>query len=218
MQEKQFESLEPRRLFVGTVSEQIIVDQFGWRADAPKKVAIFADPINGQNSAVSYTPGANFQLRRVSDAAMMFTGPTVSWKSGTTDTISGDKVWYGDFSSVTTPGEYYIYDPTNNLRSFAFKLDSNVFNDILKTSIRMYYYQRTGTAIPSQYGGNWIHAISHMGGEVLSLLEKQTGHILVAGEQSKEAPWAREYPHRCRPTSRFVSFSTTAPPATCAVN
>ena len=41
------ETLENRLLFVGTISEQIIVDQFGWRADAPKKVALFADPKNG---------------------------------------------------------------------------------------------------------------------------------------------------------------------------
>ena len=99
------ESLKSRLLFVGAESEQIIVDQFGWRADAPSKAAIFADPINGQNSAISYAPGANFQLRRVSDDVIVFTGSTVSWKSGTTDTISGDKVCYGDFSSVATPGE-----------------------------------------------------------------------------------------------------------------
>jgi hypothetical protein len=46
-----------------------------------------------------------------------------------------------------------------------------------------------------------------MDGEVRHLLEKETGHILVAGETHKEAPWAREYHHPCRPTSPFVSFS-----------
>jgi len=147
----------------GTISEQIIVDQFGWRADAPRKVVIFADPINGQNSAVSYTPGASFQLRRVSDEAIIFTGSPVSWNSGATDSLSGDRVWYGDFSSVTAPGEYYIYDPTNNLRSFAFKLDNAVFNDVLKASIRMFYYQRTGTSLPSQYAGNWSRGLTHIG-------------------------------------------------------
>ena len=53
-------------------------------------------------------------------------------------------------------------------------------------------------------------------GEVLSLLEKETGHILVAGEANKEAPWAREYQRPCRPTSRFVSFSPAARAATSA--
>lgn len=47
-------------------------------------------------------------------------------------------------------------------------------------------------------------------GEVLSLLEKETGHILGAGDTNKEAP------RRLRPTSRFVSFSTMARAATSA--
>src|SRR3954470_21916117 len=93
--------LEDRRLLTGTVSEQIIVDQFGWRASAGRKVAIFADPINGQNAAVAYTPGGTFQVRRASDDSVAFSGSIVSWKNGTTDTVSGDKVWQGDFSSLT---------------------------------------------------------------------------------------------------------------------
>src|SRR5512133_1734859 len=105
-----------------TVSQQIIVDQFGWRANAPRKVVIFADPVSGQNSAVAYTPGTSFQVRRASDNATVFTGTITSWKSGTTHTQSGDKVWYGDFSSYTTPGTYYVYDPTNNLQSYNFRL------------------------------------------------------------------------------------------------
>src|SRR5262245_42310067 len=196
------ETLEKRLLFVGTISEQIIVDQFGWRADAPKKVAVFADPINGQNSAISYTPGASFQLRRVSDDGIAFTGSTVSWHTGATDTVSGDKVWYGDFSSVTTPGEYYSYDPTNNLRSYPFSLNTNLFNDILKTSIRSYYYQRTGTAIPAQYGGNWTHAIDHVGPnqDTQALLWQGTAAVpgtardvsggwFDAGDYNKYVPW-----------------------------
>ncbi len=157
------EPLESRLLMAGTISEQIIVDQFGWRSDAPRKVAIFADPVSGQNSTVGYIPGGTFQIRRVSDDAVAFTGATTVWNGGATDWESGDKTWEGDFSSFTTPGEYYIYDPANNSRSYTFRLDNAIFNDILKATDRMYYYQRTGTAIPAQYGGNWHHAIDHVG-------------------------------------------------------
>jgi hypothetical protein len=197
------EPLETRRLLAGTLSDQIIVDQFGWRADATRKVAIFADPINGQNSAVSYTPGASFQIRRESDDAIVFTGATAAWKAGATDTVSGDKVWTGDFSSFTTGGEYYIYDPANDLRSYAFKLDSNLFDDILKTSTRVFYYQRTGTAIPAQFGGNWTHAIDHVGpnqdsqarqwqgtGPVAgSVVRDLSGGWNDAGDYNKYTPW-----------------------------
>src|SRR5215213_4431618 len=157
------EALEDRRLFAGALSEQIIVDQFGWRADAPRKVVLFADPQAGQNAAVTYVPGAMFQVRRVNDDAVVHTGSTLSWKAGTTDGVSGDKVWSGEFSALTTPGEYYVYEPANDRRSYAFRLDGNLFNDVLKTSVRTYYYQRTGTAIPAQYGGNWTHGVDHLG-------------------------------------------------------
>ena len=116
------------------ISEQIIVDQFGWRANAPRKVAIFADPITGQNSAIAYTPGATFEIRRASDNATVFTGSVTSWKAGTTQTQSGDKVWYGDFSSLTTPGTYYVFDPANNLQSYNFKLDDAVFAPVLRNA------------------------------------------------------------------------------------
>lgn len=158
------ERLEPRTLFAaGALSEQIIVDQFGWRAGASRKIAIFADPINGQNAAVAYTPGGTFEVRRASDDSVAFTGLVVSWKSGATDSVSGDRVWQGDFSSLITPGDYYIYDATNALHSYPFRLADSVYNDLLKTSARMFYYQRTGTAIDAAHGGNWTHAIDHVG-------------------------------------------------------
>src|SRR5437868_2660387 len=100
------------RVSASPVSEQIIVDQFGWRASAARKVAIFADPRQGQNSNVSYVPGPTFELRRVSDNTTVFTGTVVPWRSGEVQTTSGDKVWWGDFSSFNTPGDYVIYDPT----------------------------------------------------------------------------------------------------------
>ncbi len=163
MNRRPIEALEPRTLFVGTVSEQIIVDQFGWDTFNAKKVVLFADPISGQNASIAYTPGASFQVRRVSDDSVAFTGSTASWKAGATDSVSGDKVWSGDFSSITESGNFYVYDPANNLRSYPFALNNHVYDDVMKTSIRTFFYQRTGTAISTANGGNWTHAIDHVG-------------------------------------------------------
>src|SRR5450432_3655392 len=104
------EQLEQRQMLAGTISQQIIVDQFGWRT-TDKKVVLFADPITGQNSANTYIPGATFQVRRSSDDGVVFTGSTVAWNGGATDSVSGDKVWSGDFSTLVTAGDYYVYDP-----------------------------------------------------------------------------------------------------------
>src|SRR5688500_8271759 len=99
--------LEDRLVPAGAVTEQIIVDQIGWRTDAAK-IVVFADPQQGQNAAVTYVPGNTFEVRRESDDAVVFTGDTVAWNGGALDAVSGDKVWQGDFSAVTEPGEYYV--------------------------------------------------------------------------------------------------------------
>jgi hypothetical protein len=199
------ETLERRLLFTGTISEQIIVDQFGWRAAAAKKVALFADPVSGQNAAISYTPGATFQVRRTSDDSIALTGSTTPWNSGNADPVSGDKVWAGDFSSLSMPGDYYIYDPSNNLRSYAFSLNANLFNDILKTSTRMFYYQRTGTAIPAQFGGNWVHPMDHVGPnqDTQAKLWNNGGPVAASQPRDVSGGWfdAGDY-------NKYVAFTT----------
>ncbi|RRB01137.1 glycoside hydrolase family 9 protein [Larkinella rosea] len=144
-----------------SISKQIIVDQFGWRPSA-KKIVVFANPVNGQNNGLAYTPGSQFQIRRSSDNGTVFTGNVTIWNNGNLHTDSGDKAWHGDFSSLTTPGAYYVFDPANNLRSYEFEVRDDIYANALKASTRTFYYQRSGTSIPAQYGGNWTHGPAHM--------------------------------------------------------
>ncbi len=150
-------------LFSQTVSEQIIIDQFGWHGNS-KKVVIFVDPIDGQNSGAGpYTPGSTFRIKRASDNALVYTNTITVWNSGNKHIQSGDKVWWGDFSDFETPGEYYIYDQANNKKSYNFVIDSSIYIDVLKTAIKMFYYQRCGTNISFACGGDWNHAQCHKG-------------------------------------------------------
>lgn len=153
--------LEDRLVPAGQLSELLVVDQIGWRTDA-QKIAVFADPVNGQNSSLSYTPGNSFQVRRVSDDGVAYTGSVTQWNNGNVHAQSGDRAWQGDFSSLTTPGEYYLYDPTNDKRSYAFRIQADLFNDVLKTAGRVFFYQRSGFDKLPQYAGNWSHAASHL--------------------------------------------------------
>lgn len=152
-------SLTP--VWAQSISKQIIVDQFGWRLSA-KKVVVFANPVTGQNAGTPYTPGGQFQVRRTADNTVVYTGSVVQWNGGNKHDDSGDKAWHGDFSSVTTAGTYHIYDPTNNLRSYDFDIRDDIYAAALKASTRTFYFQRSGTSIPSQYGGNWTHGPAHM--------------------------------------------------------
>ncbi|MBN1608198.1 MAG: hypothetical protein JW940_16315, partial [Polyangiaceae bacterium] len=121
----------------------IVVDQFGYRTTA-KKVAVIRDPQTGYDSDVSFTPGSQYAV--VSEA----TGETVkqsapaAWNGGATDTPSGDKAWWFDFSDVTTPGTYTVVDVDKGVRSVQFDIDDNVYRSVLKHAVRTYYYQRAG--------------------------------------------------------------------------
>ena len=152
-----------------TVSELILVDQIGYRPGADKWFMI-ADPQVGQNSDQSYVPGPTVQLRRSSDLQVVLTIPVAVWNSGATHASSGDRVWQGQFSEVTEPGIYHIYDPTNDTRSWDFEIGSDIYNGILKASLKSYYYQRSGTAITAAYGGEWSHPTAHVNNQTASLL------------------------------------------------
>lgn len=128
----------------------IRLDQFGYRPDS-KKVAVIADPINGFNAGESFTPGDTYQVRRVSDSQSVFSGTPVAWNNGATHAQSGDKGWWFDFSSVSTPGEYYLFDVSKNVKSYPFTISQDIYKDILKQAVRMYFYQRLSFAKQSPY-------------------------------------------------------------------
>src|ERR1700704_5260093 len=93
-------------------TEFIKVDQFGYRT-FDQKIAIIANPQTGFNDTAHFTPGTTYQVRRWSNDGVVFSGTITAWNSGATQTQSGDKVWWFDFSSLITPDDYYIYDVTN---------------------------------------------------------------------------------------------------------
>ncbi len=135
-----------------TVQKYMMVDQFGYRP-GDDKVAVLVNPQVGFNASDSYTPGSTLQVRRVSDDAVVFTGAPTAWNQGATQSSSGDKGWWFDFSSVTAEGEYYIYDVQGNCKSYDFIIGDDVYKDVLKAAIRTFYYQRIGTPHLAQHAG-----------------------------------------------------------------
>lgn len=143
------------------VSDQIVVDQIGYRVNADKWFMI-KNPITGYDSAITYVPGATVQLRRTSDNAVMQTITLSQWNGGLEDTtFSGDIVWQGNFTSFNTPGTYHIYDTTNGYKSYDFEIADNVFNGALAASVKSYFYNRSNIQITATHGGTWTHAFDH---------------------------------------------------------
>lgn len=150
-----------------TVSTPFIkLDQFGYLPNS-KKVAVISDPQTGYNAAESFNPGTGanqYQVRRWNDDGVVYTGTLTAWNGGATHTQSGDKGWYFDFSSVTTPGSYYIFDVARQASSYRFDIGNEVYSEVLKQAMRTFYYQRINFAKQPPYtDAKWADGASHEG-------------------------------------------------------
>lgn len=137
----------------------IKVDQFGYLPNA-HKIAVLSDPQNGYNASDSYTPSATIALKNSLTHAVVFSGTPAPWNGGSTHTQSGDKVWWFDFSSYTNPGKYYVADGA--IRSEDFIISDTVYNQVLRTAFKTYYYQRCGCAKTAPFASvGYTDALCH---------------------------------------------------------
>jgi len=140
----------------------IKIDQFGYRPN-DEKIAILSDPQVGYNSADSYTPSSIMVVKNSSTFQVVFSGSPVVWNSGSTHSESGDRVWRFDFSALTTPGIYHIADGNSGgIRSEDFVINQGIYDEVLKTAFKTFYYQRCGNAkiAPNSLPG-YIDAACH---------------------------------------------------------
>ena len=182
----------------------IRVDQFGYLPTATK-VAVLADPQQGFNSAESFSPGSTYEVRTWPNEQTVLTVNPVAWDNGNIHAQSGDKGWWVDFSSVQQPGTYYLYDVANQESSYLFEIGENVYQDVLKAAMRVYYYQRLNTPKLAQYAGNkWVEGAVFDGPEqdreARSRWSKQNastakdvhGGWMDAGDANKYTTFARD--------------------------
>lgn len=144
-------------------SKYITIDQFGYLPDA-QKISIIRDPQTGYDATESFSPGISYQLRNWHTDAVVFTANITAWNGGAEDPSSGDKVWWFDFSTITATGDYYVFDPTNNVGSYRFRIANDVYNEVLKQAVRSFYYQRSGTAkLATHASAGWADAACFVG-------------------------------------------------------
>lgn len=143
------------------IQKYILVDQFGYRPN-DKKVIVIKNPQIGVDANTNFIPGSLYEVRSLNGNQLVYSASPTPWNNNATQASSGDKGWWLDISSVTTEGSYYVLDLTHNVRSPIFKISNNVYNDVLKTAIRTFYYQRSGTAkLASHAGSCWEDTISY---------------------------------------------------------
>ena len=77
------------------------------------------------------------------------------------DGDTGMDLWTIDFSSFTTPGEYYLDVPDVG-RSVSFRIDTSVYTEVTKTLMLGMYGQRCGVAVELAYAGKtFSHGVCH---------------------------------------------------------
>jgi hypothetical protein len=148
------------------ITPHIKIDQFGYFPNS-KKVAVIVDPQTGYNAAESFSPGTGanqYQVRRWSDDAVVFTGTLTTWNGGATHAQSGDRGWWFDFSALVQPGSYYVFDVANNAGSYRFEIANNVYAEALRQAVRMYFYQRINfSKQPPYVEAKWSDAAAFEG-------------------------------------------------------
>lgn len=126
----------------GNVNGLITVDQVGY-AVKDKKLAMFKGK------------GGIFQV--INDKnQVVFEGET---GIASFDEASGEYVALGDFSSVTTIGNYQIF--YNDSYSSTFSISEKPYLDLHNGLLKAYYFLRCGMDLDESYAGPWNHKACH---------------------------------------------------------
>ncbi len=70
------------------------------------------------------------------------------------------------FTKFNKAGKYHINVPGLG-DSYSFTISAHLGMDVAKASLKMYYYQRSSTALPEQYAGRWHRAAGHPDNKVI---------------------------------------------------
>ncbi|MEZ5964035.1 MAG: glycoside hydrolase family 9 protein [Planctomycetota bacterium] len=148
-----------------TFSRHIRIDQLGY-LPLDDKVGVLREPLTGFDAPSPYTPGAELQVRRTTDGAVVWRGVARAWRGGAEHTQSGDRAWWVDFSALRTVGDYELVDPARGERSAPFRIDTDPYGAIRRAAMRMLFYQRCGVAKAAPHAGSsWADAACHRGAE-----------------------------------------------------
>jgi endoglucanase len=124
---------------------QIKLNQIGFYPDA-QKIAIAVGATSDSFSVVAASTGA-----------AVFSGVLGAAKSWT---ASGEQARIADFSSLTTPGEFKV-KAAGCAESQPFKVDAKVHLDLVRGSIKSFYYNRCSFELTKDFAGVYARSAGH---------------------------------------------------------
>jgi endoglucanase len=180
------------------VAAQVMVNQLGYRPGDPKEARL-------TRAATQFTV-----VDRTSGRAVYQGQPR--WITDH-DPASGDAVYGLDFSTVTTPGQYYLQVPGVG-RSFDFQIAEDVYASALATVLRGFYLQRCGAPIVDD---RWGRPACHLADATVWGSDTHvpaTGGWHDAGDYGKYLPSAGRAVHTLLTAYEFYAgrFPVTATP------
>ena len=127
-----------------------LVNQLGYYPDAEKTVVFPGNDANG------------LEVRDLKGKTVLkLKAPLVyDWD------YSGEEVQTFDISAVKTPGTYRLFRGGEYVGT-PVVVGKNVYGDLVKASLKWFYYQRASMALEPQYAGKWARAAGHKDDKVI---------------------------------------------------
>ncbi|WP_207223374.1 glycoside hydrolase family 9 protein [Leptolyngbya iicbica] len=144
----------------------ILVDQFGYRPSDTKVAVIQQANATAEDAPSLYQHLTDtFQVVNVAAPDVpVYVAAAELWEAGKIHDQSGDRAAWFDFSTVQTPGEYVVKNARTGETSAQFAIAPDVYQDVLKTATRMYYYQRSGfEKAPPHADPRWTDRAAFLG-------------------------------------------------------
>ncbi len=77
------------------------------------------------------------------------------------DPATGMDLWWGDFSALREPGDYWIVLEDAG-RSHVFTIAQGVYADVAQKALKSFYYQRCGVPLESAFAGKFARDACHL--------------------------------------------------------
>lgn len=134
----------PLLLEFGWGQSFLSLNQVGYKENLPKYV------YTNSNSS-------SFEIVETNSNQVVYSG---NFSSPFSDEHSGTQIKKGDFSDFTTSGNYFIRS-NDNLSSFDFQISNNILDNVLRKSLKGFYFQRCGTRLLQTHAGEYQHLACH---------------------------------------------------------
>ncbi|MGK7391026.1 MAG: glycoside hydrolase family 9 protein [Candidatus Cyclobacteriaceae bacterium M2_1C_046] len=132
-------------------SESIRLNQLGYLPES-EKIAVVVD-----------TDQATFEIINSKNSSVVYSGalsPSEYWSS------SQERARIADFSEFKTRGTYYIRLGNGSI-SHTFTISDDVFYDLVKGSIKAYYFNRASLELKEEFAGEYKRPLGHPDDQVV---------------------------------------------------